>query len=134
MSSPLRKAQARAIAELGYVVDLIPRAATTEQVVRAIESHYGYRLDDLVARERTPHLHRTRQMFIFLIRQEVGLSLPAIGRLVGRDHTTVRHAIRVIDNYLDVAEPIATADYNELLKYIRNEIYQDYRQSTDACK
>ena len=42
---------------------------------------------------------------MFLARRHTGLSLPEIGKhFGGRDHTTVMHAVRKIDNQIETDE------------------------------
>lgn len=51
----------------------------------------------LVSSQRSARLVFARQVSMYLLRKQVGLSLAAIGERYGRDHTTVLHAVRAIE-------------------------------------
>ena len=48
------------------------------------------------------NLVRARNLAMYLIRQKTNLSLLSIGKLFKRDHTTVIHAMRYVNNELSV--------------------------------
>lgn len=62
-------------------------------VAFSVEAQTGVRVELFLSRLRYPNIKSARDRFFFALRQR-GLSLPEIGRLTGRDHTTVLHAIR----------------------------------------
>jgi hypothetical protein len=64
-------------------------------VIRTVTKYYGVSLCDLVSRRRGA-LVRPRQMAMFLARTLTECSLPAIGRLLNRDHSTILHGCRKI--------------------------------------
>jgi chromosomal replication initiator protein len=51
----------------------------------------------LVSSQRTARLVFARQVSMYLMRKQIGLSLASIGERYGRDHTTVLHAVRAIE-------------------------------------
>lgn len=52
---------------------------------------------DITSESRTQHLTHQRQRMMYILREETGLSFPAIGELFGgRDHSTVIHAHNLI--------------------------------------
>lgn len=67
-------------------------------VIAAVCAYYEIRRVDLVSQRREKEIVRPRQIAMWLARRLTGLSLPAIGRILGgRDHTTVLHGVRVIE-------------------------------------
>lgn len=54
-------------------------------------------VEELISPRRFAHLVRARQRAMWRIRQATGWSYPKIGRLFGRDHTTVMHAVDKIN-------------------------------------
>jgi hypothetical protein len=65
-------------------------------VVSAVAKYYGVSLRDLVSFRRTTELIRPRQVAMYLAKQLTKHSLPTIGRVLDRDHTTVLHGCRRI--------------------------------------
>jgi chromosomal replication initiator protein len=74
------------------------RRITIEDIQRKVAEHYGLRMADMVSARRARAVARPRQVAMYLAKQLTPRSLPEIGRKFGgRDHTTVMHAIRRIE-------------------------------------
>ena len=74
------------------------RKVTIEEIIRKVSEHYNLRMSDLVSARRSRSVARPRQIAMFLSKNLTSKSLPEIGRRFGgRDHTTVIHAIRKIE-------------------------------------
>ena len=91
------------------------RKVSLEEIKRKVADHYNIRLSDMVGPKRTRCYARPRQVAMYLCKQLTSRSLPEIGRSFGgRDHTTVMHGVRRIDELrLQDAE---IADDLELLR------------------
>ena len=70
---------------------------TVESVQQVISAQFAVKLTDLKSPKRTRSLAFARQVAMYLSRKLAGASLPAIGEKFGRDHSTVIHAIQVIE-------------------------------------
>jgi chromosomal replication initiator protein len=74
------------------------RLITLENIQKTVAEYYKMRLTDLLSRRRTRTIARPRQMAMALSKELTEHSLPEIGGAFGgRDHTTVLHACRRID-------------------------------------
>ena len=74
------------------------RRVTIEEIQRQVASHYQIRVGDMHSARRSRSIARPRQIAMFLSKQLTQHSLPDIGRRFGgRDHTTVLHAVKKID-------------------------------------
>jgi chromosomal replication initiator protein len=74
------------------------RKVTIDKIKRKVADHYQLRLADLVSARRARAVARPRQVAMFLAKTLTSKSLPEIGRdFGGRDHTTVIHAVRKIE-------------------------------------
>ncbi|MCF4167442.1 chromosomal replication initiator protein DnaA [Zavarzinia compransoris] len=74
------------------------RRVTIEEIQRKVAEFYGVRLNDLLSSRRARVVARPRQVAMYLAKQLTSRSLPEIGRKFGgRDHTTVIHAVRKIE-------------------------------------
>jgi hypothetical protein len=61
-------------------------------------AHYGVSKLDMVSDRRARQIARPRQVFCWIVRHETQRSLPRVGAyLGGRDHTTIMHAVKKID-------------------------------------
>ena len=59
-------------------------------------------MDDIVGKSREKRLSFPRQIIMFLLREELKMSFPAIGsELGGRDHTTAMHAHTKIQHQIE---------------------------------
>lgn len=74
------------------------RRVTVDDIQKAAAEHFGLKQADLISERRTRAVARPRQAAMWLAKQLTTRSLPDIGRRFGgRDHTTVLHAVRRID-------------------------------------
>jgi chromosomal replication initiator protein len=74
------------------------RRVTVEDIQRQVATHFQIRLADMHSARRSRAVARPRQVAMYLAKQLTQHSLPDIGRQFGgRDHTTVLHAVKRID-------------------------------------
>ena len=74
------------------------RKVTIEEIQKRVAEHYNIRLGEMFSARRSRAIARPRQVAMYLSKQLTERSLPEIGRKFGgRDHTTVMHAVRKID-------------------------------------
>jgi chromosomal replication initiator protein len=71
--------------------------ATTERIEGLVGTHLGIESRALLSSRREAKVVFARQVAMYLLRKVLGMSLAAIGERYGRDHSTVLHAVRVID-------------------------------------
>ena len=91
------------------------RKITVEEIQRKVSDHYNIRLSDLIGPKRVRTFARPRQVAMYLSKQLTSRSLPEIGRRFGgRDHTTVMHGVRKIEDLMQKDSQIA--DDLELLR------------------
>ena len=75
------------------------RKVTIEEIQRKVSEHYNIRLSDMLGPKRLRSYARPRQIAMYLCKKLTSRSLPEIGRRFGgRDHTTVMHGVRRIDD------------------------------------
>ena len=95
------------------------RRITVDEIQKAAADHYGMKQADLISERRTRAVARPRQAAMWLAKQLTTRSLPDIGRRFGgRDHTTVIHAVRRIDE-LRAADPQLARDLDVLTRKLR---------------
>jgi len=74
------------------------RLITIDNIKKVVSEYYKVRMSELLSRKRTRMIARPRQMAMALAKELTEHSLPEIGDAFGgRDHTTVLHACRKIE-------------------------------------
>ncbi len=88
---------------LGHLVNAgEPKRVRIEDIQRVVSRHYNVSRQEMVSNRRTRTIVKPRQIAMFLAKTMTPRSFPEIGRRFGgRDHTTVLHAVRKIENLLD---------------------------------
>ncbi|MEP1962653.1 chromosomal replication initiator protein DnaA [Tateyamaria sp.] len=83
---------------LADVLRASERKITVEEIQRKVSDHYNIRLSDMIGPKRLRSYARPRQVAMYLCKHMTSRSLPEIGRRFGgRDHTTVMHGVKRID-------------------------------------
>ena len=91
------------------------RKITIEEIQRKVSEHFNIRLSDLVGPKRLRSYARPRQIAMYLAKHMTNRSLPEIGRRFGgRDHTTIMHGVKRIEELKAIDSQIA--DDLELLR------------------
>ncbi len=104
-----------AIGNRGSAAD---RRTTIEEIQRKTAEYYKLELRELHSSRRARRVARPRQVAMFLARELTARSLPDIGRRFGgRDHTTVLHACRRIEE-LCRSDPVFQQEVEFLRKVL----------------
>jgi len=91
-----------------------------DNIQKTVADFYRIKLADLLSKKRTRTYARPRQIAMSLARELTQLSLPEIGlEFGGRDHSTVLHACKNIENLRNIDSGI-NADYLLLNQTLRN--------------
>jgi chromosomal replication initiator protein len=91
------------------------RRVTIDEIQRKVAEHFNIKLGEMTSDRRARAVARPRQVAMYLAKQLTTRSLPQIGRKFGgRDHTTVMHAVRKIEE-LTRTDPSLAEDV-ELLR------------------
>jgi chromosomal replication initiator protein len=102
--------------------DLLPQAETeipAQLILEETARYFGLTVDDLVSKSRSRPLTTARHVAMYLVRETTGMSLPKLGELFERDHTTVMHGIAKIDTNMRNREPVYR-QVQDLSRIIRN--------------
>lgn len=79
------------------VLALQDKLVTVDNIIKTVAEYYKIKVSDLLSKRRTASLARARQVAMALAKELTNHSLPELGRAFGgRDHTTVLHAFRKI--------------------------------------
>jgi chromosomal replication initiator protein len=96
------------------------RRVRIEDIQRIVARHYNVSRQELVSNRRTRVIVKPRQIAMYLAKTMTPRSFPEIGRRFGgRDHTTVLHAVRKIEEL--IGDDTKLGHEVELLKRLINE-------------
>jgi chromosomal replication initiator protein len=91
------------------------RRVTIDEIQKRVAEHFTIKMAEMTSSRRARVVARPRQVAMYLAKQLTSRSLPEIGRKFGgRDHTTVMHAVRKIEEL--IAGDRALAEDVELLR------------------
>lgn len=70
------------------------RGVTAETIITTVAEHFGLTVAEITGRRRTTRLVYPRHVAMYVLRDQLGLSYPDIGRAMGgKDHTTIMHGV-----------------------------------------
>ena len=95
------------------------RRITVDEIQKTVADHFSLKQADLLSERRTRAVARPRQIAMWLCKQHTTRSYPDIGRRFGgRDHTTVLHGVRKIEELMGLDDQIAR-DVETLTRKLR---------------
>ena len=96
------------------------RNITPKQVIDKVAKYYDLTAKDLLGTSRVKNIKNARQIAMYLMNEELGLSTVRIGNEFKKDHTTIMHGIKVIKTSLK-------NDFNlrEQISELRDRIYSN---------
>ena len=109
-------------------------------IVALVRKHTGYSVDELKVRSRKRHLVVARQLNMYFMKRHTRFSLAVIGSIFNRDHATVLHAQKTIDDLIETDKRIRNLfkiiedevdTYKNIDKTTRYSVFQDLLKSTD---
>ena len=95
-----------------------PVVVTVDKIFAAIEKKYDVSKSELVGKSRVKDVAQARHVAIYLIRTITEMSLPNIGKLFNRDHSTIISSIDTIEKKIS-SSPAMEIEINDLIKEIK---------------
>lgn len=90
-----------AIESLNDGVARATQQITSGDVIQAVCEHFGIEEKELLGRGRARNIAFPRQVSMYLMRKDADVSLEEIGQALNRDHTTVLHGYRKIEDEME---------------------------------
>lgn len=95
------------------------KVVSSKKLIKIVAEFYDLREKDLIDASRKKEIVKPRQIAMYLLREELKDSFPAIGRKFGgKDHTTAIHACTKISKEKELSEILA-----EEIKLIKEQLY-----------
>ena len=105
------------------IVDNKKQVITSDLIVREVHKYYQIPIEDLLGKKRTKEIVLPRQITMYLMRHEAGLSFPEIGReMGGKDHSTIMHGCSKIE-----ADVSKNQKIKEDLAILKEKIFEGTR-------
>ena len=88
------------------------KRTTIDEIQKKVAEHFNISVKEMQSSRRARNVARPRQIAMYLAKQLTSRSLPEIGRKFDRDHTTVMHAVRKVEELIvedaSLAEDVET--------------------------
>lgn len=84
------------------------RALTPEKIYAVVATAFGILQSDILGKSQCKEYSLPRQVAMYLCRKELHLPFPVIGRLFGRDHSTVMTSVKRVNNLLKSSDKYLT--------------------------
>lgn len=84
--------------------DFLPQRpdTSTGDILSVVSKYFGVTLERMAGKDRSKDIVLPRQVAMYLMREQGGISLPKIGQeLGGRDHTTVMYAVEKVADMIE---------------------------------
>jgi len=95
-----------------------PVNVTVDKIFTAVYKKYNIKREEIVGNSRTKDIAAARHITVYLIKQITEMSLPNIGKIINRDHTTVISSIEVMEKKM-AQNPIFRTEMEEMIKEIK---------------
>ena len=82
------------------VLNVVDRRVSIEEIQQKVADKYGIRVSEMQSKRRERTVARPRQVAMYLAKALTPRSLPEIGRKFDRDHTTVIHAVKKVEEMM----------------------------------
>lgn len=90
------------------------KRTTIDEIQKKVAEHFNISVKEMQSSRRARTVARPRQIAMYLAKQLTSRSLPEIGRKFDRDHTTVMHAVRKVEEL--IIEDISLAESIDSLR------------------
>lgn len=112
--------------ELAYksIADLVghhgaePVGDTVERILKKVSERKGVTVEDIKSKKRNKEIAAARHISAYLIRNLTNMSLPAIGKELSRDHSTIMSSIEAVEKEIE-SNPSYKLEIDMLTKEIK---------------
>ena len=94
-----------------------PASVTVDKIFTAIYRKYNVKKEEIIGARRTKEIAAARHKAIYLVRTITEMSLPNIGKIFNRDHTTIMSSIETIEKKL-ITDAILSVEIDDMIKEV----------------
>ena len=95
-----------------------PVTVTVDKIFAAVYKKYDIKKEDIVSSKRTKEIANARHITVYVIRQITDMSLPNIGKIIERDHSTVLSSLDAVEKRM-AQNPVFRTEIEEMIKEIK---------------
>ena len=95
-----------------------PVTVTVDKIFAAVYKKYDIKKEDIISSKRTKEIANARHITVYVIRNITDMSLPNIGKVIERDHSTVLSSLDAVEKRM-MQNPIFRAEIEEMIKEIK---------------
>ncbi len=96
-----------------------PINVTVDKVFAAVYHKYDVSRDDIISPRRTKDIAWARHVAIYILREITDMSLPGIGKIFNRDHTTVLSSLNTVETRIAQSD-VLRLEIEEMIKEVQN--------------
>ncbi len=90
-----------------------------DSVINIVANEMGVSITEIKSKKRTRKITEARQVYMYIARDILNESLITIGKTIGRDHSTVLHGIKKIEQKLNT-----DAEFYDIVFNLREKVYR----------
>ena len=94
-----------------------PASVTVDKIFTAIYKKYNVKKEEIIGARRTKEIAAARHKAIYLVRTITEMSLPNIGKIFNRDHSTVMSSIEAVEKKL-ITDAILSVEIDDMIKEV----------------
>ena len=94
-----------------------PTSVTIDKIFATIYKKYNVKKEDIIGSRRTKEVAAARHKAIYLVRTITEMSLPNIGKIFNRDHTTVMSSVETIEKRLRT-DAVLSVEIDDMIKEV----------------
>lgn len=84
----------------GIISGSVPPDVIAERVIEKVSTYYNIPAEDIKGKRRSKEIAQARHISIYIINHVTTLTLESIGKIVGRDHSTVLSSVNVVSRQM----------------------------------
>ena len=96
-----------------------PVSVTVDKIFLSIYKKYGFKKEEIIGTKRTKDLAMARHISIYLVRNITEMSLPNIGKIFNRNHSTIMSSLDIVEKKI-MKENMFSIEISELIKEVEN--------------
>ncbi len=97
-----------------------PTSVTIDKIFTAIYRKYNIKKEDIIGARRTKEVAAARHIAIYLVRTITEMSLPNIGKVFNRDHSTVMSSIEAAEKKIRL-DPMLEIEIKEMIREVTDQ-------------
>ncbi len=97
-----------------------PTSVTVEKIFGAVYKKYNIKKEEIIGSRRTKEVAAARHIAIYLVRTVTEMSLPNIGKIFNRDHSTVMSSVETVEKRLR-NDALLNVEIHDMIKEVTGQ-------------